>query len=136
MNKKLIIWSIAVGLGGFLFGMDVAVISGAEQKIQQLWKLSDLSHGLAIAIAYADLFLITTTIMNQSGQSITGMVMVMVTYLIMSLIIAAGSNWVNRRFQTVPRFVGRLFRWSWRCSPRTCLPSSILARRSPSPMLS
>ena len=51
MNKKLIIWSIAVGLGGFLFGMDVAVISGAEQKIQQLWKLNDLTHGLAIAIA-------------------------------------------------------------------------------------
>lgn len=51
MNKKLIIWSIAVGLGGFLFGMDVAVISGAEQKIQQLWQLSDLEHGLAIAIA-------------------------------------------------------------------------------------
>lgn len=51
MNKNLIIWSIAVGLGGFLFGMDVAVISGAEQKIQQLWKLNDLTHGLAIAIA-------------------------------------------------------------------------------------
>jgi len=61
------------------------------------------NSSLAIAIAYADLFLITTTIMNQSGQSITGMVMVMLTYLIISLIIAAGTNWVNRRFQLVTR---------------------------------
>ncbi len=51
MNKKIIIWSIAVGLGGLLFGMDVAVISGAEKTIQNLWHLSDLMHGLAIATA-------------------------------------------------------------------------------------
>ena len=40
-----------------------------------------------IAVAYADLFQVTTTIMNQSGQSVTGVVMVMLTYLILSLII-------------------------------------------------
>jgi len=51
MNKKIITWSIAVGLGGLLFGMDVAVISGAEKTIQQLWGLSDWVHGVAIAMA-------------------------------------------------------------------------------------
>ncbi len=51
MNKNLILWSITVALGGFLFGMDVAVISGAEQVIQKLWGLSDLMHGTAIAMA-------------------------------------------------------------------------------------
>jgi sugar porter (SP) family MFS transporter len=51
MNKKIILWSVAVGLGGFLFGMDVAVISGAEKAIQQLWNLSDWLHGTAIAMA-------------------------------------------------------------------------------------
>ncbi len=51
MNKKIVIWSIAVGLGGLLFGMDVAVISGAEKTIQQLWNLSSWTHGTAIAMA-------------------------------------------------------------------------------------
>lgn len=51
MNKQLVFWSVVVALGGFLFGMDVAVISGAEQEIQRLWGLSDVVHGQAIASA-------------------------------------------------------------------------------------
>jgi sugar porter (SP) family MFS transporter len=51
MNKHVIFWSITVGLGGLLFGMDVAVISGAELAIQQLWHLNSFTHGLAIAAA-------------------------------------------------------------------------------------
>jgi sugar porter (SP) family MFS transporter len=51
MNRNLILWSITVALGGFLFGMDVAVISGAEQVIQKLWNLSKWMHGTAIAMA-------------------------------------------------------------------------------------
>jgi MFS transporter, SP family, arabinose:H+ symporter len=51
MNNKLILWSVTVGLAGFLFGLDVAVISGAEKAIQQLWGLSDWLHGTAIAMA-------------------------------------------------------------------------------------
>ena len=51
MNNKLILWSITVGLGGFLFGLDTAVISGAEQDIQTLWNLDSWSHGLAVAMA-------------------------------------------------------------------------------------
>ncbi len=51
MNKNLVVWSITVALGGLLFGMDVANISGAEQRIQNLWQLSDWLHGTAIAMA-------------------------------------------------------------------------------------
>ncbi|MBC13747.1 MAG: MFS transporter [Rhodothermaceae bacterium] len=50
-QRRLIGWSLTVALGGFLFGFDTAVISGAEQEIQALWGLSDALHGLAVAIA-------------------------------------------------------------------------------------
>jgi sugar porter (SP) family MFS transporter len=51
MNKHVLFWSITVGLGGMLFGLDVAVISGAELAIQAVWKLDSWTHGLAIATA-------------------------------------------------------------------------------------
>src|SRR5438045_1543712 len=44
MNTKLLLWSIVVALGGFLFGFDTAVISGAEQDIKRIWELSDILH--------------------------------------------------------------------------------------------
>lgn len=61
------------------------------------------NSSLAIAVAYADIVLVTTTIMNQSGQSVTGIVMIMLTYLAISLLIAAFTNIVNRRFELVTR---------------------------------
>jgi ABC-type amino acid transport system permease subunit len=61
------------------------------------------NSSLAIAIAYADIVLVTTTVMNQSGQSVTGITMIMLTYLAISLLISAFVNAVNRRFQLVTR---------------------------------
>lgn len=61
------------------------------------------NSSLAIAIAFADVVQITTTIMNQSGQSVTGITMIMLTYLTISLVIAFFTNLVNRRFQLVTR---------------------------------
>ena len=49
--KRIFIWSIIIALGGFLFGLDTAVISGAEQKIQSLWNLNVFEHGLTVSIA-------------------------------------------------------------------------------------
>jgi sugar porter (SP) family MFS transporter len=50
-NNKVLGWSIIVALGGFLFGFDTAVISGAERSIQQLFQLNAFWHGLTIASA-------------------------------------------------------------------------------------
>ncbi|AHM62987.1 sugar transporter [Flammeovirgaceae bacterium 311] len=50
-NRKVFFWSITVALGGFLFGFDTAVISGAEQAIQAVWQLSEVGHGFTVAIA-------------------------------------------------------------------------------------
>lgn len=54
MNNKhlrVLIWSIILALGGFLFGFDTAVISGVEKKIQELFNLSPFWHGFTIASA-------------------------------------------------------------------------------------
>src|SRR5215467_9123533 len=41
--------SLIAALGGFLFGFETAVISGAEKTIQQLWGLSSVSQGFTVA---------------------------------------------------------------------------------------
>lgn len=48
---KVFLWSVTVALGGLLFGIDTAVISGAEQEIQKLWDLNVFEHGLTVSIA-------------------------------------------------------------------------------------
>jgi sugar porter (SP) family MFS transporter len=50
-TKKIYAWSITIALGGFLFGLDTAVISGAEQTIQKLWNLNVFEHGFTVSIA-------------------------------------------------------------------------------------
>ena len=51
LQRKVLFWSIVTALGGFLFGFDTAVISGAEKAIQQLWQLNAMEHGFTISIA-------------------------------------------------------------------------------------
>jgi len=50
-HHKVFQWSLIVSLGGFLFGFDTAVISGAERSIQELFQLNSFWHGFAIASA-------------------------------------------------------------------------------------
>jgi MFS transporter, SP family, arabinose:H+ symporter len=51
MGNRVLLWSIVVAIGGFLFGFDTAVISGAEQSIQQYWSLNSFQHGLTVSMA-------------------------------------------------------------------------------------
>ena len=46
--NKLVKWSLTAALAGFLFGFDTVVISGADQKLQQLWGSSDIFHGSVV----------------------------------------------------------------------------------------
>ena len=51
MRGRLFFWSLTSALAGFLFGFDTVVISGAEEKIQDLWELEEWLHGLAMSAA-------------------------------------------------------------------------------------
>ncbi len=51
MKTHVVLWSLTSALAGFLFGFDTVVISGAEQTIQALWKLSPAMHGVAMGAA-------------------------------------------------------------------------------------
>ena len=46
--NKLTKWSLTAALAGFLFGFDTVVISGADQKLQDLWSSTDIFHGSVV----------------------------------------------------------------------------------------
>ena len=50
-NRRLFFWALTSALAGFLFGFDTIVISGAEQKIQEIWNLTPFMHGLNMSAA-------------------------------------------------------------------------------------
>jgi general L-amino acid transport system permease protein len=56
------------------------------------------NSSLAVAIGYPDLVSIANTTINQTGQAIEGILIIMVVYLTISLVISAFMNWYNRRF--------------------------------------
>jgi len=55
------------------------------------------NSSLAVAIGYPDLVSIANTTMNQTGQAIEGIAIIMAVYLTISLSISALMNWYNAR---------------------------------------
>lgn len=58
---------------------------------------------LGVAVAYADIVLVGTTIMNQTGQSLPVIIMWMGFFVTFSLSISAVVNYYNRKMQLVER---------------------------------
>lgn len=61
------------------------------------------NSSLAIAVGYADLFYVSNTIFNQTGQTLQVILMIMGAYLVISLVISALMNVVNARFKLTER---------------------------------
>ena len=61
------------------------------------------NSSLAIAIGYPDLTATAGTVLNQTGQAVEGVLIMMVVYLIISLVTSAVMNVVNARMALVER---------------------------------
>lgn len=61
------------------------------------------NSSLAVGVGYPDLYNVSSTIFNQSGQAVQVITLMMTTYLLLSLVISAIMNAVNSRLQIVER---------------------------------
>lgn len=61
------------------------------------------NSSLAVAIGYPDLVSIANTTMNQTGQAIEGVAMIMAVYLTISLAISLFMNWYNKHIALAER---------------------------------
>ncbi len=94
-NRKIFGWSIIVSLGGFLFGFDTAVISGAEQSIQKFWNLNTVEHGFTVSIALIGTIfgaLLGSIPSDRFGRKTT-LIIIASLYLLSSLGTALAGNW-------------------------------------------
>jgi general L-amino acid transport system permease protein len=55
------------------------------------------NSSLAVAVGYPDLVSVANTTLNQTGQAIEGITIIMIVYLAFSLLTSAFMNWYNRR---------------------------------------
>jgi general L-amino acid transport system permease protein len=61
------------------------------------------NSSLAVAIGYQDIVSIANTTLNQTGQAIEGIAIIMLVYLTISLSISLFMNWYNARIALVER---------------------------------
>ncbi len=61
------------------------------------------NSSLAIAVAYPDLFYVAGTTLNQTGQTVTVILLIMLSYLSVSLLTSLLMNFYNRKIQLVER---------------------------------
>lgn len=61
------------------------------------------NSSLAVAIGYPDFVSVAGTTINQTGQAIEGVLLIMIVYLIFSLSTSAFMNWYNKKMAIVER---------------------------------
>ncbi len=98
--------AMAIGLRP-VFVLNLVILPQALRVIippltSQMLNLTKNSS-LAVAIGYPDFVSVANTTMNQTGQSIEGIALIMAVYLFFSLSTSAFMNWYNKRVALVER---------------------------------
>jgi sugar porter (SP) family MFS transporter len=99
--------ALVASLGGLLFGFDTAVISGAEQTIQQVYELNDFWHGFTIAIALIGTLigaLLSARPADRFGRKKV-LIFIAILYAVSAIGSALAPTWVSFLFF---RFIGGL----------------------------
>ena len=94
-KRNVFLWSLVIALGGFLFGFDTAVISGAEQSIQKYWTLTTVEHGFTVSIALIGTIigaLLGSVPSDKLGRKKT-LYIIAFLYLVSSLGTALANDW-------------------------------------------
>jgi len=87
--------SLIAALGGFLFGFETAVISGAEKTVQQLWSLDAFWQGFTVASSLIGTVIgsvITSVPAQKFGRKKT-LIVIALLYLVSSIGCAASFTW-------------------------------------------
>jgi general L-amino acid transport system permease protein len=90
----------ALGLGRVAVMMRVVLPQGLRAMLPPLtsWYLNTVKNSsLAIAVGYPDLVSVADTIINQTGQAIEGVALIIAVYLAVNLALSAVVNAYNRR---------------------------------------
>lgn len=107
MNAKVWAWAITVALGGFLFGFDTAVISGANELLEAEWGLSKTAIGQMVASALYGT--IVGALFGGIPADAFGRKRTLIWIALLFLISAAGSAFAQDIWQlSIARFIGGL----------------------------
>jgi general L-amino acid transport system permease protein len=98
--------AMALGLKGFQI-LRLVILPQALRVIvppvtSQYLNLAKNSS-LAVAVGYPDLFSVASTIINKTGREVEMILVIMASYLTLSLLTSAFMNWYNRRIRLVER---------------------------------
>ncbi|WP_111977415.1 sugar porter family MFS transporter [Algibacillus agarilyticus] len=106
-NKAVVFYSIVVAFGGFIFGLDAALISGTVRYITAEFNLSDLEIGTVVsAPGFGVIFALLATgyISNAIGRQKT-LLIIAALYLVSAICSVIAPNYTSL---VVARFVGGL----------------------------
>lgn len=106
-NRRVIGYAVVVALGGLLFGLETAVMAGAEKPIQALYGLSNFRHGFTVAVAIIGAAVGALSAGYPAEKFGRKKVLILIAFIfsITSLLCALAPNWITL---IVARFIGGL----------------------------